>query len=201
MTTTWKWGPRQLWKSLKRKSQTLSFSRKLCQKLWTTCRKIYHSTNSSLGAVLGMLIIGESWLPFHSCFLSRYFSVTLLSVFTMYYDSHDVIEFPNSTMGRNLIKVNVRSHCKSSTIHWDFVIHLQAHMGDLKLCLLNSHLESTAEHSAERMNQLKVCFKEMNETERNVNVIFGGDLNMRDKEVRLPLLKKEPTLNVSFEFS
>lgn len=74
-------------------------------------------------------------------------------------------------------------------------------MGDLKLCLLNSHLESTAEHSAERMNQLKVCFKEMNETERNVNVIFGGDLNMRDKEVRLPLLKKEPTLNVSFEFS
>lgn len=40
-------------------------------------------------------------------YCSSYFSVTLLSVFTMYYDSHDVIEFPSSTMGRNLIKVKV----------------------------------------------------------------------------------------------
>lgn len=56
-------------------------------------------------------------------------------------------------------------------------------MGDLKLCLLNSHLESTAQHSAERIKQLKICFKEMSEIDRNVNVIFGGDLNMRDKEV------------------
>jgi tyrosyl-DNA phosphodiesterase 2 len=45
-------------------------------------------------------------------------------------------------------------------------------------------LESTGEHAEERMNQLRISFDELNRTGEAVNVIFGGDLNMRDKEVR-----------------
>ena len=37
----------------------------------------------------------------------RYFTVTLLNMFTIYYDSHEIIEFPQSTMERNLLKVDV----------------------------------------------------------------------------------------------
>ena len=51
--------------------------------------------------------------------------------------------------------------------------------------LMTSHLESTKEHSEERMNQLKTCFKQMTEAEKNMAVIFGGDLNLRDKEVKI----------------
>ena len=56
-------------------------------------------------------------------------------------------------------------------------------MGPLKLKLLNTHMESTGEFADERMNQLGISFKELNETDNSVNVIMGGDLNMRDKEV------------------
>ena len=48
---------------------------------------------------------------------------------------------------------------------------------------MNSHLESTGEHAEERMNQLRISFDELRGTDESVNVIFGGDLNMRDKEV------------------
>ena len=44
-------------------------------------------------------------------------------------------------------------------------------------------MESTGEFAEERMNQLGISFKELNETDNSVNVIMGGDLNMRDKEV------------------
>lgn len=56
-------------------------------------------------------------------------------------------------------------------------------MGPLKLKLLNTHMESTGEHAEERMNQLRISFEELSETDSSVNVIMGGDLNMRDKEV------------------
>ena len=49
--------------------------------------------------------------------------------------------------------------------------------------LLNTHLESTAEHAGERMKQLRLCFDRVNSAEEDKNVIFGGDLNLRDKEV------------------
>ncbi|XP_057370776.1 tyrosyl-DNA phosphodiesterase 2-like [Daphnia carinata] len=93
-----------------------------------------------------------------------YFTVTMLNMFTIHYDSHDVISFPQTTMGRNLLKV-------------------EAHMGTLKLKLLNTHMESTGEFAAERMNQLNISFREISETDKSVNVVMGGDLNMRDKEL------------------
>ena len=49
--------------------------------------------------------------------------------------------------------------------------------------LLNTHLESTAEHADERMRQLEKCFDIMTKRPEDRTVILGGDLNMRDKEV------------------
>jgi len=46
---------------------------------------------------------------------------------------------------------------------------------------MTSHLESTASHAAERKRQLKTAFDVMKKHKNTV--IFGGDLNMRDKEV------------------
>ena len=31
----------------------------------------------------------------------------MLNMFTIYYDSHEIIDFPQSTMARNLLKVDV----------------------------------------------------------------------------------------------
>ncbi|MPC14934.1 Tyrosyl-DNA phosphodiesterase 2 [Portunus trituberculatus] len=62
-------------------------------------------------------------------------------------------------------------------------VSLQAHIGDLKLHLLNSHLESTAEFARERVEQLKLAFTKMKGAAPGVTTLFGGDLNMRDKEV------------------
>lgn len=60
----------------------------------------------------------------------------------------------------------------------------QAHIGDLKLNLLNTHLESTGEFARERVEQLKLSFAKMKESPPEVTTIFAGDLNLRDKEVR-----------------
>ena len=49
--------------------------------------------------------------------------------------------------------------------------------------LLNTHLESTQEHSEERVRQLEKCLDIMTRRPGDRTVIFGGDLNMRDKEV------------------
>lgn len=56
-------------------------------------------------------------------------------------------------------------------------------MGPIKIKLLNTHMESTGEFADERMNQLRISFEELCSTDKTVNVIMGGDLNMRDKEV------------------
>lgn len=40
-------------------------------------------------------------------FSYSYFTVTMLNMFTIYYDSHEIIDFPQSSMGRNLLKVQV----------------------------------------------------------------------------------------------
>lgn len=111
----------------------------------------------------------ENKLPEYKCIASgggEYFTATLIRRFTTYYDSHKVIEFPSSCMGRNLLVT-------------------EAHIGPLKLTLLNTHLESTAEHAAERVRQLQRSFKEVMATPKDRVVIFAGDLNLRDKEVDL----------------
>ncbi|XP_026275618.1 tyrosyl-DNA phosphodiesterase 2-like isoform X2 [Frankliniella occidentalis] len=111
----------------------------------------------------------ENKLPEYKCIASgdgEYFTATLLRRFTTYYDSHRVVDFPGSLMGRSLLVT-------------------EAHIGPLKLTLLNTHLESTADHAAERVNQLNKSLKEVTDAAKNRVVIFGGDLNLRDKELVL----------------
>lgn len=52
-----------------------------------------------------------------------------------------------------------------------------------ELCLMTSHLESTRGHAKERMNQLKMVLKKMQEAPESASVIFAGDTNLRDPEV------------------
>lgn len=68
----------------------------------------------------------------------------------------------------------------------------QAHIGDLKLHLYNSHLESTAEFASERVAQLKLAFGKVKDSPAEVTTIFAGDLNLRDKEVREDLVLSCP---------
>ena len=49
--------------------------------------------------------------------------------------------------------------------------------------LLNTHLESTQEHSDERVRQLEKCLDIVTRRPGDRSVILAGDLNMRDKEV------------------
>ncbi|XP_071450024.1 tyrosyl-DNA phosphodiesterase 2-like isoform X2 [Hetaerina americana] len=93
-----------------------------------------------------------------------YFSATLLLCFTVHYESHKVIPHPTSRMTRNLLCV-------------------KACIGDTKLALINSHLESTKEHMAERVKQFRSGLKCLTTTSPQRTGIFAGDFNLRDKEV------------------
>lgn len=108
-------------------------------------------------------------------------------MFTIHYDSHEVISFPQTTMGRNLLKVEVSAERIKTNSYYYLKLKngnvFKAHMGPLKLKLLNTHMESTGEFAHERMNQLNISLRELSGTDKSVNVIMGGDLNMRDKEV------------------
>ena len=57
-------------------------------------------------------------------------------------------------------------------------------MKGIECTLMTSHLESTADFSDERKHQLQQAFKAMTAIPHGQPVIFGGDLNLRDKEVR-----------------
>ncbi|XP_060078839.1 tyrosyl-DNA phosphodiesterase 2-like [Ylistrum balloti] len=79
--------------------------------------------------------------------------------------THDqILPFPDTTMGRNLLIVQCRIKEKI------FV-------------LMTSHLESTGECSEERVDQLETAFRMMQKSSQSSTVIFGGDLNLRDQEV------------------
>jgi len=95
---------------------------------------------------------------------SDYFVATLLRRGRVYMDRHKVVDFPTTRMYRHVLAV-------------------QAHCGSVVMDLLNTHLESTAEHAEERMRQLEKCLDIMTRRPGDRTVILGGDLNMRDKEV------------------
>ncbi|KAK7874296.1 hypothetical protein R5R35_007776 [Gryllus longicercus] len=106
-------------------------------------------------------------LPEYMCIQGNnveYFTAVLLRRFTIYYDSHNIIPFSGSRMGRNLI-------------------HVKAHVGKLNLHFFNTHLESGIEFEDERKSQLKSLFEAVQKIPETESVIFGGDLNMRDKEL------------------
>ena len=51
--------------------------------------------------------------------------------------------------------------------------------------LMTSHLESTKTSADERKRQLKIALEKMRTGDSTKTIIFGGDLNLRDKEVTL----------------
>ena len=78
--------------------------------------------------------------------------------------SLDCVPFPQSTMGRHLLQLPVT-------------------FDGLDLQLMTSHLESTKDHGVERKNQFSQVFKIVEKLQLSRVCIFGGDLNIRDKEV------------------
>ncbi|KJH51099.1 endonuclease/exonuclease/phosphatase family protein [Dictyocaulus viviparus] len=82
-------------------------------------------------------------------------------------ESHNVIHYVNSGMGRTLQMVVGR-------------------IGEQEVFLLNTHLESTKEHSKARKEQFQVCMEKIQEIisiHPSCLLFFGGDLNIRDDEV------------------
>lgn len=95
----------------------------------------------------------------------EYYTMILTKKKTCSLTQRDLVDFPNTKMTRNLLKVKF----------------LYKKM--VNVCVMTSHLESTAEFARERMEQLKLCFKHVQEQDDNCVVFFGGDLNLRNTEV------------------
>ncbi|XP_075389410.1 tyrosyl-DNA phosphodiesterase 2 [Tenrec ecaudatus] len=93
-----------------------------------------------------------------------YFTAIMLKKSRVKLKSQEIIPFPSTEMMRNLLRVHVT-------------------VSGNDLCLMTSHLESTKGHAKERVSQLKVVLKEMQEAPESATVIFAGDTNLRDQEV------------------
>ncbi|CAF1119043.1 unnamed protein product [Rotaria sordida] len=80
----------------------------------------------------------------------------------------DIITYPGTKMERNLLIAH--------TIY----------KNSIEIDLMTSHHESGTEEiaSKERIEQLKLCFKYMLDSPSNRIVLFGGDLNIREKELQ-----------------
>ncbi|XP_054620032.1 tyrosyl-DNA phosphodiesterase 2 [Dunckerocampus dactyliophorus] len=76
----------------------------------------------------------------------------------------EIVAYPTTRMMRNLLVAQVSF--KGS-----------------KLCLMTSHLESCKGQGGERMKQLGEVMRRMREVPDDITVLFGGDTNLRDKEV------------------
>jgi len=77
-----------------------------------------------------------------------------------------ITDFPSTNMGRHLLNCHVK-------------------FGKIPIHLLSSHLESTSQVGPERKRQLREVFTQMTGIKDKGDVsIFGGDLNLRDKEVQ-----------------
>ena len=77
-----------------------------------------------------------------------------------------ITDFPGTKMGRHLLNCPVK-------------------FGKISIHLFSSHLESTSQVGPERKRQLHEVFAQMTALrDRGDICIFGGDLNLRDKEVK-----------------
>ncbi|XP_068050118.1 tyrosyl-DNA phosphodiesterase 2 isoform X2 [Anomalospiza imberbis] len=96
--------------------------------------------------------------------IDEYFTAVMLKKSRVKLLKHDIIPFPTTAMKRNLLVVHVS-------------------ISGIELCLMTSHLESTKNHSQERIKQLQIVLNEMQKESESTTVIFGGDTNLRDSEV------------------
>ncbi|NWI21115.1 TYDP2 phosphodiesterase, partial [Crypturellus soui] len=96
--------------------------------------------------------------------IDGYFTAVMLKNSRVKLVKQEIVPFPTTSMMRNLLVVHVT-------------------VAGNELCLMTSHLESTKDHSKERMKQLQIVFKKMEKESESTTVIFGGDTNLRDSEV------------------
>ncbi|XP_034285168.1 tyrosyl-DNA phosphodiesterase 2 [Pantherophis guttatus] len=96
--------------------------------------------------------------------MDGYFTAVMLKKSRVKVLKHEITAFPTTSMMRNLLAVYVN-------------------ISGNDLCLMTSHLESTKDHSEERLKQLKLVLAKIAEVPESSSVIFGGDTNLRDKEV------------------
>ena len=100
----------------------------------------------------------------------------------------NIVPFPTTQMLRNLLVAQVCllhyfvfSLCDTPL---SLCFFLQVTFKDHKFCLMTSHLESCKGHAEERMKQLRVVMQNMADAPDDATVLFGGDTNLRDTEVR-----------------
>ncbi|NXI65405.1 TYDP2 phosphodiesterase, partial [Anseranas semipalmata] len=96
--------------------------------------------------------------------IDGYFTAMLLKKSRVKFLKQEIIRFPTTSMMRNLLVVHVS-------------------ISGNELCLMTSHLESTKDHSKERVKQLQIVLNKMQKESESTTVIFGGDTNLRDSEV------------------
>ncbi|RMC15691.1 hypothetical protein DUI87_07894 [Hirundo rustica rustica] len=96
--------------------------------------------------------------------IDDYFTVIMLKKSRVKLLKQEITSFPTTAMKRNLLVVHVS-------------------ISGTELCLMTSHLESTKNHSKERIKQLQIVLNKMQKESESTTVIFGGDTNLRDSEV------------------
>ena len=103
----------------------------------------------------------------------QYFTTILLNNDTCKLEGDkEIIEFENTTMSRNLLKLKL------------------SYKNKIPISAMTTHLESTREFAKERIEQLKCCLKEIINEKNDHYVLFGGDLNLRDYEVSFLKIRK-----------
>ncbi|XP_075590697.1 tyrosyl-DNA phosphodiesterase 2 [Dermatophagoides farinae] len=79
-------------------------------------------------------------------------------------NGQQIINFKDTRMGRNILRTDIT-------------------IDNAKLCLLNTHLESTKEFSAIRQQQLAHLLRMFDSIDKQHTIIAAGDFNLRDKEL------------------
>lgn len=97
---------------------------------------------------------------------NHYYTMILSKRKTTKLVSKNLVDLPNSVMGRNLLEVKLN------------------YLNKLNFFVLTSHLESTVDFARQRTEQLRFCFERISRIDKSYCVFFGGDLNLRDSEVR-----------------
>ena len=99
--------------------------------------------------------------------IPQYFNIILLKNSTVKTSTEKlpIEEFPGTRMGRYMLVQPI------------------LYRGESKFVLITSHLESTSNAATERKKQLKQAFEFIQLQDPSHTVVFGGDLNLRDREV------------------
>ncbi|XP_059140544.1 uncharacterized protein LOC131928497 [Physella acuta] len=100
----------------------------------------------------------------HIGITASYYTAILVNKNTVEVHTPGVVLFPTTRMKRNLL-------------------YFKGRVRGVPMTVMTSHMESLLDRSEERMNQIRIAFREMTNTAPDETVVFGGDLNVRDWEI------------------